>query len=76
MQNEITSPIDGVVREVHCSPGDQVGLDALLAVVGPAGAAESEATPVSGSAKVKSKKPKPRSVSRGSGKKAARKGRK
>lgn len=33
MQNEITTPVGGVVRAIHCRPGEQVGFGDVLAVV-------------------------------------------
>lgn len=35
MQNEIASPIDGVVRRIHCKVGDQVGFGDALAEISP-----------------------------------------
>jgi biotin carboxyl carrier protein len=37
MQNEITSPIDGVVKHIGCKEGDQVAFGAVLAEISPAG---------------------------------------
>jgi biotin carboxyl carrier protein len=35
MQNEITAPIDGVVRKLGCSAGQQVSFGEILAVIEP-----------------------------------------
>jgi acetyl-CoA/propionyl-CoA carboxylase biotin carboxyl carrier protein len=37
MQNEITAPVDGVVKHLGCSQGEQVGFGAILAEIEPAG---------------------------------------
>jgi biotin carboxyl carrier protein len=33
MEHALTAPFDGVVEAIHVAPGDQVGADAVLAVV-------------------------------------------
>lgn len=40
MQNEIAAPIDGVVRRVNCSAGDQVGFGDVLVEIAPHGGTE------------------------------------
>ena len=40
MHNEITSPMDGVVRSIHCKVGDQVSFGHVLVEIGAEGAAE------------------------------------
>jgi biotin carboxyl carrier protein len=37
MQNEITAPVDGVVKHLGCGQGEQVGFGAILVEIEPAG---------------------------------------